>query len=288
MRKAIILLALVSIPLAAFAYVSPGKPTGFVNDFAGVIPATQRDSLEARLASLEKATGDEVAVATVPSLGGETVETYAEKLFQEWGIGNAGHDNGILILVSTGDHEARIEVGYGLEGTLTDLQSGNIIRNVMVPAFKGGDYAGGISGAVDAIADIIEGSPDAAQYSETGDSPERWGFSFQALFAIAIIVLNVLSRILGSTRSWWLGGVLGAIAGIIIGIIWGLFIGIISSIILGLLGLLFDFIVSKRPPGSGGGGLWPIFFGGRGSGPSGGFGGFGGGSSGGGGASGKW
>src|SRR4051812_30588425 len=112
-RRSTVGFALIALllPLSAFAYASPGKPVGLVNDFAGVIPASDSIAIGTKLVALEKATGDEVVVVTVKSLGDETVESYAEKLFQEWGIGKADKDNGLLILVSTGDHKARIEVG---------------------------------------------------------------------------------------------------------------------------------------------------------------------------------
>ncbi|MDB5238756.1 MAG: methanol dehydrogenase-like protein [Candidatus Parcubacteria bacterium] len=288
-------------PIVVRAYVSPGHPTGYVNDFVHVLPAAEAQALESKLASLKAATGDEVAVVTVPSLGGDTIENYAVKLFQEWGIGGKDSDSGLLILVSSGDHEARIEVGYGLEGTVTDLQAGNIVRNVMIPAFKNDDYAGGISGGVDAVSQILTGSADAEQYSapsgngSPSSSKDIWG----GIFFILFIAFNFLSRILGRSRSWWLGGLLGAGAGAIVGLIWGFFIGLIAVIVLTIVGLIFDFLVSRGggPGGSGrsGGSLWPLLWlfnnrrgGSSGGSGGGGFGGFGGGSSGGGGASGSW
>lgn len=288
-----LLVVFVSTPV--LAYISPGKPQGYVNDFAHILSEGDKQTIEAKLHTLEQSTGDEVVVATIPTSGkDETIETYAVKLFQEWGIGNKKHDNGILILVSVNDRQNRIEVGYGLEGTVTDIQSGNIIQKVMLPEFKNSDYSTGISKAVDAISSIITNSPDAAQYA--GDtlpqaSNSRTHGNFAGIFFLIFIVLNWLARILGATKSWWLGGVIGAIIGIIVGFIFGfVFIGVISIIVLTILGLIFDYIVSKRPPGSdGNGGIWPMFFGGGGGfGGSGGFGGFGGGSSGGGGASGRW
>lgn len=281
------------LPVTVLAYTSPGKPQGFVNDFAGVISAQERQSIETKLGALQKSTGAEVAVVTVPSLGDETIESYATKLFQEWGIGGEAKDTGLLILVAPTEREARIEVGYGLEGPVTDLQSGNIVRKVMIPAFKEGDYYGGIDGAVDAIGAIIAQSPEAEQYSAEPEESFLQGFDPFSLFFVFIILVNVFARVLGRSKSWWHGGVIGAGIGSVIGLIWGFaFIGVGSIVILTILGLLFDFIVSKRPPGSGGrgGGIWPISLGGRHGGGSsgGGFGGFGGGMSGGGGASGRW
>ncbi len=297
MKKFLLILIGLVIPISVFAYASPGKPTGFVNDFANILSVQEKQDIEAKLVNLQKGTGFEVSVVTVTSLGGDTIEQYAVKLFEEWGIGQKGKDNGLLVLVAPNEREVKIETGYGTGAVVTDLQSGNIIRTVMTPAFKEGKYGAGISSAVDALGAIITNSPEAAQYSVDNSSAQNSGSLDSkvnpfALFFIVVFVLNALARILGKTKSWWLGGVLGAIAGGVIGLIWGfVYAGISAIIILSILGLIFDFIVSKRPPGSGGGGFWPIFFGGgRGGfgGGGGGFGGFGGGMSGGGGASGRW
>jgi uncharacterized protein len=297
MKKILLILIGLLIPVSVFAYVSPGKASGFVNDFAGVFTLQEKRDIEGKLVTLQRETGVEVVVATVSSLGGDTVEQYAVKLFEEWKIGDAQKDTGLLVLVAPTERQVKIETGYGTEGFVTDIQSANIIRSIMLPAFKEGRYAVGVSGAVDALSSIIRKSPEAAEYSLVNDSKRgstsSSGAGFGWIFFLVIIVLNVLSQLLGKTKSWWLGGVIGAFVGGIIGLIWGFFnAGIIAIPILVVLGLLFDFIVSKHPPRSGGGhsGFWPIFFGGGGfgGGSSGGFGGFGGGSSGGGGASGRW
>jgi len=281
------------LPASSRAYTSPGKPTGFVNDFAGVLSASDKETIETELQALQKSTSAQVVVATITSLGDETIDSYAVDLFQEWGIGQKGKDNGLLVLVAPNDHEARIEVGYGLEGDVTDLQAGNIVRDVMIPAFKNNEYASGIKGGVDAVAGLVVKSPDAVQYDEPVSKGENFGSNLPVIFFIGVILLNALARILGKTTSWWLGGVIGAVVGVIAGFAWGFIpIGIIAIIVLTILGLIFDYIVSKHPPGPGRGpgGFWPIFFlgGGRGGFGGGGFGGFGGGRSGGGGASGGW
>ena len=298
MKKLLITIVALLIPTAVFSYTSPGKPTGYVNDFARVIDQSTASALEARLKSLRADTGVEFAVVTVSSIGtDETIETYAEKLFQEWGIGDEKRDSGLLLLVAVADRQMRIETGYGVEGVVTDIQAGNIIRDVMAPRFREGNYGQGISDAIDALTTIITKSPEAAQYSveRTAQGSKGSDFDIAGAFFLVIIVINALSRLLGKTKSWWLGGVLGAIAGGIVGIFAGFVpMGIGAIVLFTVLGLLFDFIVSKRPPGSDGhggmGGFWPLFLGGghRGGFGGGGFGGFGGGSSGGGGASGRW
>ena len=290
MKKILLLIGVViAFPVCLFAYTSPGKPQGFVSDFAHVVSTTDVQTMDIQLRTLQDSNGVQVAVVTIPSLGDETIDTYATKLFQEWGIGIKGKDTGLLILVAPNDRFARIEVGYGLESTVTDIQAGNIVNKTMIPAFKTGDYGAGIRGAIGAITLLVQGSPDAQQYYSS--SPNTSNSSSHSdvmsfVFFLVIVGINMLARILGSTKSWWLGGVIGAGIGIIVGFMWGfVFIGFGTIAILTVVGLIFDYLVSKHPPGSGGGGFW--FFGGGGS-SGGGFGGFGGGSSGGGGASGSW
>ena len=113
----------------ARAYSSPGSPTGYVNDFAEILSTETRASLEELLSSTDASTSAQVAVVTIKSLDGDTIENYAEKLFQEWGIGQKGKDNGVLLLVAVDDRKVRIEVGYGLEGALTDAESSWIRNN---------------------------------------------------------------------------------------------------------------------------------------------------------------
>src|SRR3990170_5163094 len=119
-------------------------PIGYVNDFAGVLSQEMENSLEDRLSSFTASTSNEIAVVTLSSLEGETVEGAAVKLFEEWGIGDKDKDNGVLLLVAINDRQMRIEVGYGLEPVLTDSRSGNIIRDQITPLFKAGNYEGGI------------------------------------------------------------------------------------------------------------------------------------------------
>ncbi len=248
----LLIVCLVFLPLSVFAYSSPGKPTGYVNDFAKIISASDIQTINGELSALKSSTQIEVAVVTISTFGNdETIETYANKLFQEWGIGVKGKDNGLLILVALNDRQARIEVGYGLEGTITDLQAGNIVNKVMIPALKNGDYSGAIKGAVAAVLSIISNPANAALYSEPNKSNNSSGskVSFEFIVFILFIVGSVLTRLLSKTKSWWLGGVLGAGIGVIVGLIWGFFFyGIGAIILFSVLGLIFDYFVSKHPP----------------------------------------
>jgi len=270
------------LPVAALAYVSPGKPTGFVNDYVGVLSVQDKLVLEEKLSNFSKTYGNEISVVVIKDLGGDYIENYSVKLFEEWGIGKQGKDNGALVLVAMDDRQMRIEVGYGLEEFLTDAQSNWIINNVMKPAFQAGDYYGGISGAVDKIISVTQGEVLPS------DSQSGPNMSFD-WFYIVVVGFMILASMLGQSKSWWAGGVLGGVVGMIIGFVKGfLYFGVFSIITLIPLGLLFDFLVSRSHAKHKALGTVPWWMHRGGGHGGGGFGGFGGGRSGGGGASGRW
>ena len=287
-RKGLFLTGLLIAPILLSAYTSPGNPKGFVNDFAGMLKPETVTTLETTLNSFSQQTGNQISVVTVPTLGDESIETYAEKLFQEWGIGDEEKDSGLLLLVARDERELRIEVGYGLEPVITDIESSRIIREEITPAFKNSDYDAGVMSGVNRImTDLTDGIPPV---SEAPSRTSRFNpFNFFYLF---VFFLMFLGSVLGRSKSWWAGGVLGGFIGVVIGFIKGfLFFGLFSIVGLSILGLLFDFWVSRAySKHKDGGGMPPWFLGGGGFGGhgGGGFGGFGGGMSGGGGASGRW
>ena len=145
---AIIFLCIVST--LAFAFDFPPL-TGRVVDQANVMSAESRGDVEAKLKDLEDKSSIQLVVATVKSLQGSDVETYANQLFRFWKLGQAQKNNGVLLLVAPAEHKVRIEVGYGLEGTLTDATSKIIIANAVAQRFKAGDFNGGITRGVDDI-----------------------------------------------------------------------------------------------------------------------------------------
>ena len=132
------------------------KPAGRVNDFAEILDAFNRSALEQRLQDVETKTTSEIAVAIVKSLDGMSNEEYANRLFKEWGIGQADKDNGVLVVVAPNEREMRIEVGYGLEGVLPDGLAGELSDQQFLPRFRANDYVGGIVAGVNRIADIVE------------------------------------------------------------------------------------------------------------------------------------
>jgi uncharacterized protein len=131
------------------------KPQGHVNDFAGVITSSTRNSLETLLTGLAARTGAEIAVVTLPSLNEEPIENVAVDLFKEWGIGQKGKDNGLLFLVAPNDRKMRIEVGYGLEPILPDALTGRVLDTYVVPEFKKGDLTTGIQNGTVALVQTL-------------------------------------------------------------------------------------------------------------------------------------
>lgn len=142
-----------------------------VNDYAGMISPAARAEIEQKLAALEAEDGTQIAMLTVPSLEGEPIEEFSIRVAEAWKIGDEKRDNGVLLIVSKGDRKVRIEVGYGLEGALTDLESGRIIDGVIKPAFKSGDFDAGFIGAADALAQAVKGEYKAEPKKERDGKP---------------------------------------------------------------------------------------------------------------------
>ncbi|BCH21823.1 membrane protein [Mesorhizobium sp. L-8-10] len=211
------ILLLLFLPFAAIADDLPAL-TGRVVDDAGLIDAATSEALTRKLADFETKSSDQIVVATVPTTGGEAIEPYANRLFRAWKLGQAGEDNGILLLVARDDRKMRIEVGYGLEGTLTDLHSKLIIENTMVPAFRAGDFPGGISGAVDDIIMVLEGN--GAELQARAERNQATGPDFVDLPVLIFIAIwatlffgglamaflpPMFGRKIGPGRYRWLG-----------------------------------------------------------------------------------
>lgn len=284
----LVLALLVSgVPLAE-AYTIPandGLVTVATRPDVQVITRQQRDRLESELEAYDRETSNQIAVAIVQSLNGEAIEDVGIQIARKWKVGST-KNNGILILFSYDDRQVRFDVGYGLEGAVPDIVAGGIIDTDMIPRFRSGDYFGGFEAAIDSLRKHIGGEYTADRYKST----QSQGFT-PYLFFFGFIVFQWLISVLGRTKSWWLGGVLGGVGGIALVAAYGWWLSIPVLI---LLGLLLDYVVSRNYNRRGstswwaGGGWGPGGgFGGSG-GSGGGFGGFGGGGFGGGGASGRW
>ena len=190
---------------SAFALDVPKLETPIM-DKANVIDSSDEYSLNQKLTNLSNETGIQLAVLTIPSLEGEALESYSMRVAENWELGQKGVDNGVLLLVSIGDRELRIETGYGVEGDLTDTKCGLIIRNVITPHFKNGDYSAGI---VDGVTAIVENV--AVDFSENGENPivivyEDEDSPFIAIpvfmiFFMLIMVASATSKTKGYTGS---------------------------------------------------------------------------------------
>ena len=256
---------------------------GYITDLAGMISPVERQRLEQMLLAFEQSDSTQIAVLTIPSLEGDALEDFSIRTVDAWKIGQKGKDNGVLLLVSKGDRKARIEVGRGLEGVLTDLLAGRIVDQIITPRFKAGQFDEGFEAGISAIISATRG-----EFQGTGQDPRRASrrggqsslFNYLIFFAILVGFLGRLSKPVGAVT----GAVLLPLF---------TFLGVSSSlgwlILLllipggALLGLLLPILFANAAGGGffmGGGGF--------GGGDSGGFGGFGGGGFGGGGASGSW
>jgi uncharacterized protein len=172
----------------AFAFDFPAL-SGRVVDQAAVMTPQSRSDVEAKLKSLEDKSGIQLVVATVKSLQGSDIETYANQLFRYWKLGEAKKNNGVLLLVAPADHKVRIEVGYGLEGTLTDALSSVIIASAIIPRFKTGDFSGGIERGVDGIISVLSG--DSAEWHQKVNVRSENSSDVNILFPILFFVLLI-------------------------------------------------------------------------------------------------
>lgn len=147
------------------------KPTGYVNDYAQVFTPVQKNALEQKLFGVARGDGPEVVVVALKSLEGGEINDFANKLFARWGIGKKGKDNGALLIAAIQDRVLRIEVGYGLEGVLTDAGAGRIRDQIIIPFFKEGRYADGLIEGAQAIVNVV--APDSDQATGRGLPPEK-------------------------------------------------------------------------------------------------------------------
>lgn len=192
--------------------------TGPVVDQAQLLPPSARARLAQRLAAYAKANGKQLVVVTLPTLNGYPIADYGYQLGRYWGIGQKGRDNGALLIVDVAEHRVRIEVGYGLEGRLTDAASSDIIRNIIVPYFRAGDYAAGITAGSSAILQVMGGTIPAARADA---SPRHHPLSGLLMLLAVYLFIALLRTPRGPGGSLWpalflgfgLGGGFGGGAG---------------------------------------------------------------------------
>jgi uncharacterized protein len=260
-----------------------------VTDLTSTLAPADAQALNAKLAAWEQQTGNQLAVLIVPTTKPEPIEAYAIRVADAWKIGRKGQDNGALLVVAKDDKKLRIEVGYGLEGALTDATSRRIIAETIAPFLRQNQFAQGIGAGVDQIIAVVtKGEPMAAKPAAKTQARQGGGFPIEMLLIIVFVVVpvlgGVLRRIFGKAIGSTVGaGIIGAGAWVVAG---SILVAVIAAVVAFLV-MLF------AGAGSGltrrGGGVW-IPTGGGGWGGGGGGGGFsgGGGGFGGGGASGGW
>jgi uncharacterized protein len=262
--------------------------TSAVTDQTGTLSASERQALESKLRDWEARTTNQLAVLIVPTTAPEPIEQYTLRVAEAWKIGQKGKDNGAILLVAKNDKRIRIEVGYGLEGVLTDITSRRIIAENIAPEFSKGNFAAGINAGVDRIIEVVgAGEPLPALTPQRRTAPARH-FDFGTMLIVLLVAVPVLGSVLRSVfgkvgGSLLGGGIVGAIAWFVAS---SLLIAGVAAVV-GFIVMLFSGISGRGGPGifipSGGGGFGGGGFGGGGGGFSG-----GGGSFGGGGASGGW
>lgn len=205
-------LVLISGSLAALDVPSM---KGRVNDTAGVLSSSREKELDQYLEALERSIGAQLAVLTIPSLEANAIEDYSIKVVDQWKLGQSGKDNGVLLLVSLDERKIRLEVGYGLEGSLTDAKSGFIIRNQIVPYFKEGDYAAGIMMGIQSVGAVLSGSEEISVQQLQKSSSSRSSRSLPLNFIIILMVLFLnsfgrMGRRGGLLRMLFLGSLLNS------------------------------------------------------------------------------
>ena len=277
---------------AALALVAVPPLSGRVVDQTGTLTAADVASLTQTLRDLETRKGSQVAVLIVPTTDGEAIEQYALRVAEAWKIGRKKVDDGALLVIAKNDRRLRIEVGYGLEGALTDVTSKRIIDEDITPKFKTGDFAGGVSTGVDRMVRVAEGEklpePEPPHWQDTGflngiDPFNPFVLAF--VFIVGGALRAALGRLVGSAAT---GGFVGILAWLVVGSL-----GVAA--IVGVLAFLISAFIDLMPSGGGRGtrGGWSSggssdWSSSSSSGSSGGGFSGGGGSFGGGGASGSW
>lgn len=200
MKRQACFLAVLVLCLASLALALDFPPlTGRVVDQADIMTAQSRNDLEMKLKELEDKSSIQLVVATVKSLQGSDVETYSNELFRYWKLGEARKNNGVLLLVAPAERKVRIEVGYGLEGTLTDALSSVIISSAIIPRFKTGDLSGGIERGVDGITSVLSG--DTADWQPKDDVRTDDGSINELLASLfPLLMIFLIWYLMGSAR----------------------------------------------------------------------------------------
>ncbi len=238
MLKIFLSTVLLTFAGTAFAFEVPPND-GYVTDIANVLSLDQESALESDLTAYQNETSNEIAILIVETLEGESIADAAVEIGRKWGVGQADFNNGIMIVIAYADRKLFIATGYGMEGAVPDIVAKGIIDEDITPYFKQGKYFEGISAGISALKKHIGGEYTAERFKQkkSDGSGAAW------IFFVCFILLQWLSAIFARTKSWWLGGIVGAVAGIILVMIYSWWI---SIPILALIGFLLDYAVSQN------------------------------------------
>lgn len=212
--RLLLLMLLVAVNFAGQAQRAvPAHNAVWVHDEAGILSASAKSQMEALLQAHRDSTSTQIAVLIVPSLEGEDIDGYAVRVFEEWKLGQQGKDNGVLFLVAMQERQMRIEVGYGLEGVLTDALSSRINRNEVAPFFREGNYEAGIQAGVSAIIKAVAG-----EYKNDDPAPRKRGkkSSWSTIIFLLLIILFMSRRNRGGgggMGGYWTAAMMGNMLG---------------------------------------------------------------------------
>ena len=266
LKKITLVFSFLLLGCLAFAQEFPPKSNTLVTDFTNTLTTEEKQRLEDKLVAFDDTSSTQIAVVIIKSVGDYDINEYGVQLGRKWGIGQAGKNNGILLLVALGDRKMTIQTGYGVEGALPDVIAEQIRVNDINPRFKAGDYYGGLDVGTDQIIKYTQGEYKATKKAKRNKGGDDGGGP--AGFIVIIIVLVIVFIVSRKGGGGGGGQVIGSRGGA--SPFWWLLAG------------------SMLNSGNRGGGDWGGFSGGSGGGGGGGFGGFGGGSFGGGGSGGSW
>ena len=260
-----------------------------VTDLAGLLPPERERALEAKLAAFEGETSHQIAVLTVPTLEGEPIESFGLRVAEQWKLGHKGLDNGMLLVVASQDRQARVEVGYGLEGVVPDAIANRVLQDTLFPHFRAGDFAGGLDAATDALVRAARGEEIPAERRPSPVPHPRGSLDpLPTVFFVSFLASFLTLPFRRRARPF--GALVGAGASGLI--VWLILASLGWAALAALLGAWLGAAGPALGGGRRGGMIFPGGFGGGGFGRGGGFGGggFGGGGGGfgGGGASGRW
>lgn len=216
LRSVLILLVLTVSPGLLWAQDFPSEPVGMVNDFANILSSAERQQLETKLRNYRDTTTNVIAIATLPDLQGYDIQQVGTQLFNEWRMWHEERYNGVLIVVAPNERKIRIEVGYGLEGAIPDVMAGRIIRNVVTPEFKGGDYYAGLDRATSIMIELAQGEYEGNLTSSRSSEEDDLASVIIFLLFVAFVIYSSSRkggggrgrrrRTLGSGGFIWLGG----------------------------------------------------------------------------------